>query len=309
MMGFIPKISKTLILFSSMALFGCGGSGDSGTSIPVYSGSISPAAMTASNAEHMGRGATEGVNESVNLMSVGDGIPFAVDISSSNTALAQKVKDIAIKVLDGTNTPNLPAGLVITADELNAETGTNEFCGGSATVPDNIDPNSSLNFTMTFNSLCFDDGITVLVMSGTLTFAETATEFSITFANFSVNIDGTQESFSGTFTCDTSLCTISTDFAGSDGNIYKISNVDISGDAVNGYYISADFYHYALGVVSISTTIGITYGNCGIYPDGGVITLISTGGSYMSVTYNLNCTFTVEGFDGSGAFGPDTLTW
>ena len=267
--------------------------------------------MTASNAEDMSRGATEGVNEAVNLMSVGDGIPFAVDISSSNTALAQKVKDVAIKILDGTDTLNLPVGLVITADELNAETGTNEFCGGSVTVPDNIDPNSSLNFTMTFNNLCFDDGIIALVMSGTLTFTETATEFSITFANFSVNIDGTQETFSGSFTCDTSLfnCTISTDFAGSDGNIYKISNVDISGDAIYGYYISADFYHHALGMVSISTSVGVTYGSCGIYPDGGTITLMSTGGSYMSVMYNPNCTYTVEGFDGSSAFGPVDIIW
>ena len=308
----ISSLFIASILFSSLTLFGCSSGGDSGVAVPLYSGSTSAAAITLANAEEMARKSTEGVNESVNLTAAGEGIPFAIDISSSNDALAQKVKDIALKVLDGSTTLNLPAAVVMTSDDLNAGSSASFFCGGSVTVPDNVDPNVSLNFSMTFNSLCFNDGITALVMNGTLVFAETATSISISFTNFSVNIDGTVETFSGIFSCDTSLsnCTISTDFTGSDGNVYRLENVDITGNAISGYTVSATFYHHELGQVMISTTLTISYGSsCGIYPDGGEIMVSGTASSYLSVTFNSDCTYTLQGSDGGSSFGPTTLTW
>jgi hypothetical protein len=263
----------------------------------------------------MARKSTEGVNESVNLATTGEGFPLlpsAAEVSSSNDALAQKVKDIALRALDSSGTLNLPAAVVMTSDDLNAGSSASFFCGGSIAVPDNVDPNVSMNFSMTFNSLCFDDGSTALVMNGTLVFAETATSMSITFTNFSVNIDGTAESFSGIFSCDTTLsnCTISTDYAGSDGNVYRLANVDISGDRLSGYSVSATFYHHTLGQVDISTTLTISYsGACGNNPDGGEIMISGSGGSSMSVTFNSNCTFTLQGFDGGSSFGPVISTW
>jgi len=104
-------------------------------------------------------------------------------------------------------------------------------------------------------------------------------------------------------------CTITTDFAGSDGNIYRLENVDIIGDAISGYNVSAVFYHNALGQVSITTIIPTSYGTCGLSPDGGEIRIDSTDGSQMSVTYNGDCTFTIQGFDGGSSFGPDILSW
>jgi len=246
----------------------------------------------------MARSVTEGVNEAVNMKTTGKGIPLvplAVGASSNSAALAQKVKQIAIKVLQSSTGLNLPTGLVMTSDDLNARQGTSEFCGGSVAVPDDIDPNASLNFSMTFNNLCYDDGITVLVMNGVLGFAQTDTAFSISFTNFSTNISGNVETFTGTFTCDTSVfnCTISSDFAGSDGNIYRLEDVDINGDAISGYSVSAVFYHNELGQVSLTTITPITYGTCGLYPDGGEISIGSTDGSQMSVIFNSDCTFTI----------------
>jgi hypothetical protein len=316
MRGSISSLTIASILFSSLTLFGCSsGGGDSGVAVPLYSGNTSAAAITLANAEEMARKSTEGVNESVNLTTTGEGIPFlpsAVEVSSSNDALAQKVRDIAIQVLDGTTTLNLPAAAVLTSDDLNAGSPSPIFCGGSVSVPDNVDQNAPLNFSMTFNNLCFDDGITALVMNGSLVFAETATSMSISFTNFSVNIDGTAETFSGIFSCDTTLsnCTISTDYAGSDGNVYRLANVDISGDALSGYSVSATFYHHTLGQVVISTTLTISYsGACGIYPDGGEIMISGTGGSSMTVTFINDCTFTIQGTDGGSSFGPVITTW
>jgi len=306
MLDMISRLSISSALLASLALYGCSSGGDSGVAAPLYTGSTTPAAITAANAEEIGRKATEGVNEAVNLVTVGEGIPFAVGVSSNNVALAQKVEEIARKVINGSTTLNLPAALLITSDELNAETGTNEFCGGSVTVPDNIDPNASLNFSMTFNSLCFDDGITLLVMNGTLTFTETASAISISFTNFSVNIDGVTETFSGTFSCDLSgsSCTISTDFEGSDGNIYRLTNVSISGDSFSGYTVSATFFHFEFGEVMITTNVAINYGSCGIYPSTGEISISSSDGSNITVTFS-GCSYSITGVDANS--GPISI--
>lgn len=307
------------LLLASSILFGCssdGGGGEASVAAPVYAGSTLPAAVTAASAETMGRAATEGVNEAVNLMATGDGIPFVPmgfnTTRTASNALAQKVNEVATKVLEGQVTKDvLPGAAVMSFDQLNAETGTNEFCGGSVAVPDNVDPDAALNFTMTFYNLCYDDGVTPLVMDGMLTFSETDTAFTIGFTNFSVTIDGKAESFTGTFTCDTGLfnCSIASDFAGTDGNMFRLENVDIDGDEFSGYTLSADFYHDELGMVSITTDSAVTYGACGAFPDAGAISLAGAGDSSMSVSFNPDCSFTVEGFDGSSAFGPETLSW
>jgi hypothetical protein len=312
MRGFISNFAITSAVLSSLIMIGCSSSDDGAAStVPTYTGVTTPAAITTANAEEMGRGATEGVNESTKIATIGDGIPFAVDINSSNSALALKIEGIARNIIESLDAQNLPVGLVVTADDLNQQTGTNYYCGGSVTVPDNFDPvNDYWNFVMTFNNLCFDDGTTALVMNGALAFAETDTEFSISFTNFSADLGGTVETFSATVTCPTStlICTISTEFTGSDGNVYKLTDVDVSGDAINGFYISATFYHYSLGQAFMETSGPITYGSCGIHPDGGTITVYSPPSS-MNVTYNPNCTFTISGNDGTSDFGPTDYNW
>lgn len=315
MYGSISRLFIVTILFSSLTISGCSsGGGDAGVAAPLYSGNTLPAAITSAAAEDMARKSAEGVNEAVTLTTTGEGIPFlpvAVEVSSGSDALAQKITDIALQVLDGAAILNLPAAIVYTSDDLNAGSGS-LFCGGSVTVPDNFDPNVSRNFSMTFNSLCFNDGTTSLVMNGSLVFTETATSMSITFTNFSVNVDGTAETFSGVFSCDTTLsnCTISTDYAGSDGNVYRLANVDISGNAFTGYSVDATFYHHTLGQVQISTTFSLRYsGACGAHPDGGEIMISGAGGSFVSATFNPDCTFTLMGSDGGSSFGPTDLSW
>ena len=295
-------ISRSLnasILVSLLAMFGCSsGGGDSGVAAPLYSGSTTPAAINQANAGEVATKSTEGVNEAVDLTATGEGIPFAVEVGSRTDALAQKIRDIALKALDSATTLNLPLAAVLTADDLNAGAPSPVFCGGSVTVPDNIDQNSSMNFSMTFNSLCFDDGINALIMNGTLVFTQTEQSISIAFTNFSVNIDGRQESFSGIFSCDATMsgCTISTDYLGSDGNVYRLANVDISGDDLTGYTLTATFYHPVHGQVTIATVTPVSYGGCGIYPSDGVITATSSDGSSITVTYS-GCTYSITGVD------------
>ena len=312
MRGFIARFTLPSVMLSSLIIFGCSSSDDgaAGTTTPTYSGVTTPAAITSANAEEMGRGATEGVNESVKIATIGEGLPIAVEINSGNSALVYKIEGIARNIIESQVAQNLPVGLVITADELNQQTDSPYYCGGSVTVPDNFDPNDYWNFVMTFNNLCYDDGITALTMNGTITFAETDAEFSISFTNFSANIAGTVETFSATVSCTTDItpvCSISTDFTGSDGNVYKLTNMEVNGDS-SGYTVSATFYHYSLGYATIATTTPVTYGNCGIYPYFGQI-YVSSSPSYVYVTFNSDCSFTLEGYDGTADFGPVIIDW
>ena len=301
MSNMISRLSIVSVLLASLALFGCGSSGgDSGVAAPLYSGSTTPAAITQANADDVARKSTEGVNEVVNLTVTGESFPLfpaAVETGSNIDALAQKVREVALEVMDGAIPLNLPTAAVFTADDLNGGS-SGLFCGGSVTVPDNFDPNASMNFTMTFNSLCFDDQTNRLIMNGSLTFTETVSSISISFLNFSVNIDGNQETFSGFFSCDAAMsnCMISTDYAGSDGNVYRLTDVDISGNDLLGYSVGATFYHHDHGQVTIATTLPVTYGNCGIYPSSGIITVSSSDGSSITVSFS-GCTYSITGID------------
>jgi len=312
MRGFTSKFTLLSVVLSSLIMFGCSSSDDGGavTTTPTYTGVTTPAAITSANAEEMGRGATEGVNESVKIATIGEGLPIAVDINTSNSALMHKIEGIARDIIESQGAQNLPVSLVITADELNQQIGDTLYCGGSVTVPDNFDPNDYWNFVMTFNNLCYDDGTTALTMNGTITFAETDAEFSISFTNFSANIAGTVETFSATVSCTTDItpvCTISTEFTGSDGNVYKLTNMEVNGDS-SGYTVTATFYHYSLGYATITTTTPVTYGNCGIHPDNGQI-FVSSSSTFVYVTFNSNCSFTLEGNDGTADFGPTIIDW
>jgi len=302
MSGLISRLSLASILLSPLVLFGCSsGGGDSGVTAPLYSGSTTPAAITLANADEVTRKSTEGVNEAVNLTAAGGAIPFfpvaAVTVSNTD-ALVQKVGDVIFNVLDGASSLNLPTAAVLTSDDLNAGS-SGLFCGGSVSYPDNIDPNAStLDFTMSFNSLCFDDQTTRLVMNGSLRFVKTTSSVSISFNNFSVNVDGTQEAFSGVFSCDATMsnCTIATDYAGFDGNIYRLADVEITGSELSGYSVSATFYHHEHGRVTITTTSPITYGGCGVYPSDGIITVSSTDGSSITITFT-GCSYSITGAD------------
>ena len=148
-----------------------------------------------------------------------------------------------------------------------------------------------------------------MTFNGTVTFhyndiSNIDAGYSFTYTNFTVT-DPTY----GTTTIDMTVvctnrsnCTYNSDFAGSDGVTYRVTNSNISGDASNGFYGSATFYNGTYGEVTISIS-GITYGNCGTFPDGGNISFSSSNGSSGTITFNSNCTVSGTWSDGAGASG------
>jgi hypothetical protein len=98
-----------------------------------------------------------------------------------------------------------------------------------------------------------------------------------------------------------SACTIVSDYVGDDGSTYRIADISFSGDATNGFYGSAKFYHPDHGSVSISA-VGVTYGSCGVFPDGGSVTASGTTGT-AEIIFNNDCTYIINYDDGAGDAG------
>jgi hypothetical protein len=136
----------------------------------------------------------------------------------------------------------------------------------------------------------------------------------MTYVDFTVTTGGTAESFNATITCDTSStsstsCTFSSTFVGSDGNVHSIDNYTVTGDDTFGYNVSATFYHDTYGEVTIFTSAALTFGACGVYPDGGEIYIESGTGSNIYITFYPSCTYTIVGTDGTATIGPLTGNW
>lgn len=305
----------TLYLFlgSALILTGCGGGGGGGSTAPAYTGVTTPAAIDTNNAETIGVTATESLTQAVSTGEGNDSNPFAVSISSTSGNLSQFITDIAEKVASAT-TPNLPAGVTLTSDELNSQSGQTLFCGGSVSIPDNFGNGGTQNGTMTFNSLCFNDGSTGnVVISGSVTFTQTSTSITISYVNFTVTFNGQTETVNATITCDTSFasCSFSSDYVGSDGTTYRVDNFTVSGTPAAGYQIEGTFYHPTHGKVTFTTaptvvTFGCTNGN----PDSGTVTLTSDDGSSMTVTFRADCTgYDGTWDDGAGGTGMFSGNW
>ena len=293
MSGLMSRISITSILAAALATTGCGGSSDSAsTSTNVYSGLTTPAAIDAGNVDTLGHSSTEGTVEAINV----NNVPFAVSINASDySELSQHVENIARGLANSSTAPDLPVSIVLTAADLNAMLGTTQFCGGSVTAPDTFGQGGSISGTLTFNAVCVDDGVTVLTMNGPVTITETVNTITMQFSNFTVSSGGNSETINATLSCDASMtsCSLASDFAGMDGTVYRISDISVTGDSVNGHHVNMSFYHPTFGQVSVTTTSAITIGGCGVYPDGGGISVFGTGGSYFNMDFNPDCTYTM----------------
>ena len=309
MSGLMSRISITSILAATLTTAGCGGGSDSASApANVYSGLTTPAAIDADNVDTMGQGSTEGAVEAINV----NNVPFAVSINSNDySELTQRVENIARGIVNSSPNLNLPVSVVLTAADLNAMLGTTQFCGGSVTAPDTFGQGGSISGTLTFNAVCVDDGVTTLTMDGPVIITESASSITMQFANFTVSSGGNSETINATLSCDASMinCSLASDFAGSDGTIYRISDISVTGNVVSGHYVNMSFYHPAYGQVSISTTSPITTGSCGAFPDSGGIAVFGAGGSYFNMDFNSDCSYTISGFDGTVSIPLYSANW
>jgi hypothetical protein len=175
---------------------------------------------------------------------------------------------------------------------------------------------SSESGSMTFNNLCFDMGYLGtgetgdMVINGSMSISVSGTTETVTYSNLSVTSGGETYTFSGTEVCDTVTFECSTLFEGSDGQTYMAADVNVSGDDVSGYSVSATLSDPTYGVMTVTTTTPIIFNSCpGGVPESGVVSFSSTNGSSGAVTFIDCANYSVAWNDGAGGGGAIAGVW
>lgn len=298
MMEIKPEESKGTMTFRVAMLYAgllglaaCGGGGGSGSSEPAFNESPATIAST-EQAEGAAEATRQGASQAISEDQAADSIPLGASISSfSNEELVRSHS------LDLVEVANLPAG---------ATTVVEGECGGSA----NITSNGSNHVTIVYNDYCLSiDGFDY-VLNGTydITYTlsgETITSFSADY-DVTATYRGETYSSSGSISCQgESLtdCTVVSDFNGTNGRSYRITNLTVSGDEVNGYNVSARVYDGDVGYVDFQATGLVPCDGGGFSSgtiefsdsNGGTVTVVFSGCGAYTVTYDGVATLVSQG--------------
>ena len=269
---------SSALLLVAFFITGCS-SGGGGAAAPVtsYTGSTTPAAIDADNAETIGKAS----GEAIQIANSSTGLPVGITIDDGIVANLTEINNIIISHID---ILTLPVGVDISANLCS--TGT-----ASSTDPGNVQ-SGPVDITVTFSNcaLIYSD----ITISGTAKMhfddsANTNAGFSITYTNFKVTDANGTTTINMSMVCTSgSACVFNSDYVSADGTTHRVSNFSFYGSASTGYNGTATFYHGTFGSVSITAT-NITYGSCGTYPDGGDISFSSSNGSSGTIIFASDC--------------------
>ncbi len=300
MSGIFTHLSISTVLVSSLVMYGCSsGSGDSapGGTSTTYSGLTIPAAVNVTNAEALATSSGEAVQRGADSLSSN---VFGIAMSS-NTDEIEALSASLATAMASNDAINLPSAYTM-----------NGNCGGNVTIPDSqlesFNAGSGpASFTMTFTEYCDSSVGAQYTINGQVVFnyidiGNPNSGFTIQYIGVTANDGSGPVTINMTVDCSNlSTCTIVSDYVGADGSTYRVSEMSFYGDATTGINGSATFYHSSIGSVTI-TASSVTYGSCGVHPDGGTIDVIGTTGSAQAV-FNSNCTYVINYDDGAGGVG------
>lgn len=305
------QATLTLILSSSLFLQGCSGGGSDsggGSEAVTYNGNTAAAIISPENAEEIGIATTEGGTQAISEDAANESNPFALAFVSSgpssddiNSTIAQIINSVHAQ------TNNLAIAVTVGAADFSADP---YYCGGSITVPDNINATSG---KLTFNNFCYDF-LGPITMNGSIKFTKTATLLSISYTNFRVTFEGESFTINSSASCNldtlgfVTTCSISSSYTGSDGLVYRIDNFSVNGDPTFGFDIDATFYHPTHGSVTVTTTSSIMLECTGTQPSSGSISYTGAGGTSGSVAFD-SCTNYTYCYDLGGGPVCNTGTW
>ena len=279
MNSFTTLSTSSVVLLATFFITSCSsGGGGSAPAVTSYTGSTTAATIDDSNAAAIGTTA----GESIQIANSSNGLPFGITINNNTANNLTEINKIILSNLD---IASLPVGVDMSA----------QFCTSgtaSMTDPGNVQ-SGPVDVTVTFNN-CVFTGSYAMTINGSLKIhyndvSNVNAGFSVIYTNFTVtDVNGTT-TINMTMICtDTLSCTYNSDFVGTDGTTHRVTNFTFSGDATNGFYGTATFYHGTFGSVSITAT-NITYGSCGTYPDGGDISFSSSNGSSGTIIFASDC--------------------
>jgi hypothetical protein len=283
------------LLFSLFLLQGCGGGGGdsdgpSSSDGTTYTGSTAEATVDASNAKDLATGAASGTQQAVMSDALSE---VAMRPQPTPTSKLAEVAPRIAQWIGQLSSPNAAKTVDVTSEICDA--------GGSA-IADTNDAETQGTITFTNCAMSDTEGGTV-VMDGTVTFnANTSADSLNMVFNVTVAYIGESQSINMTLACsnistDAISCSMTSDFAGIDGRVYRIEDQNVSGNEVSGYYVSMTFYDPDHGWVDVTTSQPLTYDCTEAVPSSGMLTLSGASGSSATVSFD-NCssyTVTVDG--------------
>jgi len=285
MNNLLGKLSCALLCASIVLTTACSSSSGGGGA------NTSSATISADNAQALAIAGTEGVKQAA---------------ATNNTSLFAKTVNQSpvqkVTVLLAQKASQDPA-LAAAPSSISSS-----ICiaGGSIAGFDTIGTSGG---TVTFNACDTGSG----VINGTMTVTSSTSGNVITYtvsANVTISYLGNTEtvSYSSTCTFDQTTgaqsCTYDSSGTGIDGRTYSVSDINVSGDEINGYTVSAKVTDPDNGVVTITTTKAVKFGSCtNGQPISGAIK-VSDGSNTMTVTF-IDCNNYSINFNGSTT----TYTW
>jgi hypothetical protein len=286
------------LLFSLFLLQGCGGGGggdSDGSSTSggtTYTGSTAEATVDASNAKELATGAASGTQQAVASEAL-SGVAMRPQ-PTPTTKLGEAAPRIA-QWIGQLGSPNAAKTTDVTDDICDA--------GGTA-VADTNDAETQGTITFTNCAMSDMEGGTI-VMNGSLTFSANSSADSLSMVfNVTVNYIGESQSINMTLACSnvssaSISCSMSSDFEGVDGRVYRIEDLVVSGDEVSGFNVSMTFYDPDYGWVEVTTTQPLTYDCTEAVPGSGMLTLSGASASSATVSFDSCSSYTVT-VDGVG---------
>ncbi|MDX1458557.1 MAG: hypothetical protein R3276_13290 [Marinobacter sp.] len=270
------RFGYLLLLAGTLGLAACGGGGGGGSDDNDSSFKTTAATLTTEAEAESAAEATRQASSQAIYANAALALPLAAEVDDES--VTQDIVEHALELA--------LANATATAFTTETIEGT---CGGTATGK----ANSDTNFVVTYNNFCepLENGAN-MVINGVVYLELTVSGDTVTAysADFDLNIQSDGETYieKGSLSCTGEYldnCSYSSEFTGSNGKLYRVTNVSISGDEYSGYQLSARVYDQELGYVDFN-------GNGLMLCSGGGF---SAGTIYVSDSTGLVATLTFSG--------------
>jgi hypothetical protein len=310
-MSIMILLSKRWIayLLLSSTLLACGGGdddnsdtnddgGDSTNSSQDYSGETKQATLTSENVNELSSAAASGSKQAVSS----DGVRKTQMRSDSPLTQGQLNEDLARLINETLNQAPQLAGRGISASRT--EDLSSVICDTGSVVynypDDGLVGEWSIVYTQCSRSSGFGNNSYSSVLDGsvvgTYTRIGNGYQLSLSYNDFTVSVTHPGGSYSDTFnmqmTCSATTedgvdveCDYYSDYEGYDGQVYRVSDVSVTGNGSSGYQVSVRVYHPDHGYVTVTTEVPVSFDCSGGYPNTGRVRVEGANGGLVLVEF------------------------
>jgi hypothetical protein len=304
----IKNLTKSLPLFATLLLVGCGGGGGGGDSGVTYAGLTTPAVIIDTNAEILAEGAIGGSTTGTAFGVVSD----EQEVQPNPTILdVARILSNRVTQLDISPSSSILPGAIVT------DSGSDTCLdGGSISFSLSID-DVTLDFSGTFNFINCAEGVTTINGNATVSGSISASVVVLDFAFNPITVVSGAESYTMSGTIGTSATvsgvTITMEAQLQNNNtqmVEWVNNLTIS--AVDNISflemtITGRYYHPEHGYIDIVTNTAFQINVTDQWPNVGQMTITGASGSKARLTVDSNTQYTLE-VDADGVGGYETVT-